>query len=160
MYLHYEEAHEQAFDRGDEDSKAIIRCLNSFMISEEHLAVHPLFPFDMHYFYRSLISVIGQFRGRTLRSGLDDLDKINGVNFPNLTNPEWEQYAFVTSGLAEKYIDEIRKSSTTDGSSFDVTFACTVASKSIDSRWLLAWQRPAEGIENDDFDQWLAGFNK
>jgi hypothetical protein len=161
MYLRYQEAHEQVFERGDEDAKAIVRCVNSVMIRDNLLSTRPLFPFNMHYFYHSLIYLIGRHLGKTLRSGLDNLDKINGVNYPHLANPDWSRYDFVRDGLADEYIGEVCKASTAFGSSFDVTFACIIASESIERNWLSAMQRQERVVEDhDDFEQWLAHFNK
>lgn len=162
IYLHYDDA-QQAFDLADPHAKIIIERVNSFMISDamRHSGWRPKHPFDMRYFYASLVRVVGLFFGRSLRSGLEDASQIIPVNFPDLTISSWRQFDFVICGLAELYVAELRRSAAISGSSFDVEFACTVACNSIDRSLLPALKSKTESNEiGDDFDQWLAGFNQ
>jgi hypothetical protein len=162
IYIDYERA-QQAFDGADQHARLIIGRTNSFMISDtmRHSDLRPRSPFDMRYFYHSLVSAVGQFLGRPLRSGLEGHFQIIATHYPDLTAVNWKQYDFVTCGLADTFLTEIRKTSGDSGSAFDVEFACAVACNAIDNQLLVALRTMNESSEvGDDFDNWLAGFNK
>jgi hypothetical protein len=134
------------------------------MISEEVQSAYgprPIKPFDMCYFYYSIASAVGTYIGRAVHTELESDYKILAVNLPNLWQDKWSNLSFVKSGLAELYIRQVENDSIPEGTEFDLGFACSVASRAINTEVIAALQdsaleTPTRGSEG--FDRWLEGF--
>jgi hypothetical protein len=164
IYLNYEKA-QTVFDSGDRLAVRIASYLHRFMISEgtqETTDPHPIRPFDMCYFYYSVIRAIGPFLGRVVHSGLEATYVVSIINKPCLEQEAWSAFPFVKLGIATTYLSQVQDDSRVSGIDFDLGFACLVACKSFDLQAICALQNdPLEVQEGtgNDFDQWLAGFN-
>jgi hypothetical protein len=164
IYLNYEKA-QGVFDSHDPLAVTIAQHVHSFMISEEMRFSNPFRPsepFDMCYFYFSLVRAAGTFLGRKVHTGLEAEFKVFPFDPPEIREETWRRFPFVQSGLAAIYLSQVEADSQVGGADFDLGFACAVACRSINAQVIAAIQSNYLDVlecTGDDFDHWLEGFN-
>jgi hypothetical protein len=161
IFLNYEKA-QGIFDCDDPLAIQVATHVNAFMISEEMRYEHPFLPckpFDMCYFYYSVVRAVGSFLGRTVCTGLEADYKILAFNKPDLREEAWMAFPFVSLGLASLYVSQVEADSQAGGLDFDLGFACAVACRALTAQRIAAMQSGPLCLPANDFDSWLAGFN-
>ena len=118
----------------------------------------------MRYYYDALLRSLANDYDYVVPSVFSDGQDIFAVNIPRVDTTEWTESPFATTGKAGRFIQlvESESESESDGTAFDVGFACEIAAHALDEKTLAFVQdgvgRHAETSKNE-FDDWLEGFS-
>ena len=156
-FLNYEEA-QHIFDSADPVAVTIGEIIHSYMLDKFNSSgLSTVIPFDMLYFYHAVCSAVGKVRGKPVHSAMAPHQSILNVPMRKLVKPTSLVELFVTSGLAEAFVQQVQTDSTANGFPFDSSFGFEIARFAFtDERlsYLLSDQVDRKPPRLNDFDSW------
>jgi len=161
LYTHYEAAQQQ-LDGNDLFVVRALTLIHQSMLKKANSGMKPAFPFDMQYYYDSLIRSLACDYDHVVEPVEPSLPSVSAVNIPELSEPRWQETHFVQTGKALRFIELVKRESKQGGSPFDLSFACGIAADAFNEASLvLVEDGVGKRVERsgDEFDDWLQGFN-
>jgi broad specificity polyphosphatase/5'/3'-nucleotidase SurE len=161
LYIHYDEA-QRELDGKDLFAVRTLTAIHRSMLKNANSAMKPAFPFDMQYYYDSLVRSMAINYNHPVETVGSTVPNIFAVNIPDVSQSQWQGTEFVKTGKAQAFIELVRRESKQAGNQFDLSFACEIAADAFDATTLASIEdgigKRIEPVE-DQFDDWLQGFN-
>lgn len=127
----------------------------TMLYENQYRKLSPKDGFNIHYFFKTVISV--WYSDSTLdvsRQNIqfsDDVQMINGINWPCMET--------CSNPMVNRFIDQVKCDSNSNGDSFDVTYAVEIL-KSLIEKDCRILDEFSEELNESQFDYWLTGFDK
>ena len=140
---------------------ATLNAIHEVMVFGAGRPLRPNAPFDLLFFYCTVVESLAQRLRYALAVRLPDCQNATAINVPDLQSGAFRETFFVTSGLATAFRDAVRRRTSADGVPFDESYAMAIAALAFDAPTVAAIEgsKGKRYVRSDDWEDFLRGFN-